>query len=34
MPTYYTFWEKFANFNELYNVNEFYVLQNKIVIFR
>jgi len=27
-------WGKFANFNELYNVNEFYVLQNEILIFR
>jgi len=27
------FGEKFTNFNELYNVNEFYVFQNEILIF-
>ena len=30
--TYYTFGKKFAKFNKLYNVNEFYVLQNEILI--
>jgi len=32
--TYYAFGEKFAYFNKLYNVNEFYALQNKIFVSR